>query len=445
MPWQRDIADVALEIDPVTKRLVYRQVTITVPRQSGKTTLILAIAVHRALAMGPAQNISYAAQTRIEARKKWEDDHLPELLASPFAKLLRVRKAPGNEAFIWRNGSRHGIVSATRKAGHGPVLDLAFIDEAFAQEDDRLEQAFKPSMVTRDQPQLYIVSTAGHALSLYLQGKVQAGRAAAEMGLNRGSAYLEYSAPEDADPADPATWWGCMPALGHTVREEAIAADFTSMKLGEFRRAYLNQWTDGLPEEWSVISEDAWRACADEESPLPGRPVAIALDVKPGEATGCIAVAGARDDGRVVGEIPRDCHRPGDGTSWMIPRALELRAKYRPCAIIIDKNSPAACLVGEAERAGLEFVAPTTAEVGQAFGLFWVSVADRVFCHLGNLQPQLRDAVKGAARRDIGDGAHAWARKNTSVDISPLCAVTMACWGFQKYGSLHYDLLRSVR
>ena len=56
-----------------------------------------------------------------------------------------------------------------------------------------------------------------------------------------------------------------------------------------------------------------------------------------------------------------------------------------------------------------------------------------------------RDAVKGAARRDIGDGLQAWARKNSAVDISPLCAVTLAVWAHNKYGKRSYNLLNSVR
>src|SRR4051812_41305730 len=84
MPWQRDVIDVAMEVNPATGRLAYREVGLTVPRQSGKTSLILATAVHRALGFGRRQNISYAAQTRQDARKKWEDEHLVILGASPF-------------------------------------------------------------------------------------------------------------------------------------------------------------------------------------------------------------------------------------------------------------------------------------------------------------------------------------------------------------------------
>jgi phage terminase large subunit-like protein len=39
MPWQRLVLDTALEINPLTKRLAYREVRLTVPRQQGKSTL----------------------------------------------------------------------------------------------------------------------------------------------------------------------------------------------------------------------------------------------------------------------------------------------------------------------------------------------------------------------------------------------------------------------
>jgi phage terminase large subunit-like protein len=51
MPWQQDAADVAYEYDPVTGLFRYDEVDITVPRQSGKTTLTLAKKVHRLTVM----------------------------------------------------------------------------------------------------------------------------------------------------------------------------------------------------------------------------------------------------------------------------------------------------------------------------------------------------------------------------------------------------------
>src|SRR5881394_1733943 len=143
MPWQRDVLDTALEVDPDTGLLVYREVVLTVPRQSGKTWLLLCLMVHRALGFGEPQSIVYAAQTRIEARKKWEDDFVRRLQRSGLRHQFQVRKQIGQESIRWNNGSLHGITSGTEKSGHGATLDLAVLDEAFAHEDARLEQALK--------------------------------------------------------------------------------------------------------------------------------------------------------------------------------------------------------------------------------------------------------------------------------------------------------------
>src|SRR5258708_5970896 len=59
MPWQRDTADVAMEIDPATGLLAYRTVIITVPRQSGKTKQEIAEAGHRGLRVRGGQRCQY--------------------------------------------------------------------------------------------------------------------------------------------------------------------------------------------------------------------------------------------------------------------------------------------------------------------------------------------------------------------------------------------------
>jgi len=436
MPWQRHVADVALEVDPATGRLAYREVVLTVPRQSGKTTLILAAAVQRALGFGGRQNIVYTAQTRLDARKKWEDEHLPVLKASSFESLFRARKTTGNEAFVWRNGSSHGLVSATKKSGHGPTLDLAFLDEAFAHEDDRLEQAFRPAMITRPEPQLWVVSTAGTLASTYLRGKVTAGRGRIEAGSATTSAYFEWSAPEDSDPLDRAVWWGCMPALGHTITEAAIQTELDAMLqehgpdgLRLFRRAYLNQWADEFAQQWLVVPKSAWSARAGAAG-APDSPVAFALAVAwPDAEFGSIAVVGRRNGEMLVQVVE---HRPG--TAWMVDRAVELQAAHQPCAFVIDPGGPAGRLIADLEAAGVELVQPSSREVAQAAGQFYTGVmGDEPFIRHYD-QPELSGALAAVQKRPLGD-AWTWARKGLA-DISPLEAVTLAAWGHATRGHI---------
>ena len=429
MPWQRFVADTALEIDPGTGRLAYREIGLTVPRQSGKTTLILALAVHRALGFdGQRQVIAYGAQTRNDARIKWEDEHVLALERSKvFRKLFSVRKTNGNEAILWRNGSKHGIVANTEKSGHGATLDLGFLDEAFSQVDNRMEQAFKPAMITRPQPQLWVVSTAGTDTSVYLKQKMSAGRAQVDADASRGLAYFEWSAPEDADPADPAVWRSCMPALGHTISEEAIAADFTSMELVEFQRAYLNQW----PERGAVdpvISAGQWARVRDAGS-VPVDPVVFAVDATPDRSAAAIAVAGRRADG--LGHV--EVAESRAGTGWLLDRVCEMFARNRPAALVLDPASAAGSLLPGLQDRGIDPVLVTGREMAQACGQFFEDAVENVaFRHRD--QPELNRALSGAQKRRLSD-AWAWDKRSSSADISPLVAATLAWHGVAKHGT----------
>jgi Phage Terminase len=184
--------------------------------------------------------VLYSAQSRLHAHKKWEDEHVAALKASPFAGEFTVRYQRGDEAIRWGNGSLHGITAPGETAGHSEVLDMAVVDEAWAHEGSRLEQGLSPTMITRAQPQLWVVSTAGTARSAYLRGKVEAGRANTARGRHSSVAYFEWAARDGADPADPATWRSCMPALGRTITLTRVRAEFERLSLADFCRAYLN-------------------------------------------------------------------------------------------------------------------------------------------------------------------------------------------------------------
>jgi phage terminase large subunit-like protein len=420
MPWQQQVADVALEVDPVTKAFAYRDVVLTVPRQSGKTQLLLVLVLARAL-MAPQQQVRYTAQTGADARKKLIDDWLPVLNGSAFCGQYRVRLTNGHEALIFTNGSHVGLVATTRKTGHGGSIDLGILDEAFAHPDARLEQALKPAMITRSQPQMWVVSTAGTPdESPYLWSKVETGRQLAEQGINTGVAYFEWSAEDDADPSDPATWRSCMPALGHTISESAVAADFASMPLSEFRRAYLNSWVTMSAEP--VVPIDVWLALADPRSSA-GDPVALAFDVSPDRSHAAIACAGKRKDGLIHVEVVD--HRRG--TNWVVDRVAQLVRVHRPVGVWCDPAGPAGSLIPEltAQRLKRSFTVDAR-EMTQACGVFFDAVTQGRLRHLGT--PELVTALDGASRRQLAD-SWAWSRKSSSVDISPLVAVTLALWG----------------
>jgi phage terminase large subunit-like protein len=430
MSWQQQVADTALELrDDGT--LAYRDVVVHVPRQQGKSRLLLVVMLARALAE-PRQGIRYSAQSGVMARSKLVDDWLPELQQSPIGSMFTTRLVNGHEALRFSNGSRIELVATTRKSGHGLVIDLAVIDEAFALADSRLEQALKPAMVTRPSPQLWVVSTAGTPEeSPYLWSKVEAGRQLAGAGLDVGVAYFEWSAPEDADPADREAWYSCMPALGHTIDESAIEADLASMPLPDFQRAYLNQWR--APASDPVIPLERWRELADpySESPVPQ---VLAIDASPEGTTDTAAIAAAaqRDDGRIhVGVLE---HGPGRG--WVVERMAELFREHSRRKVLVDARGPARELVDDLEHAGVRRIVVTSAgEMTMACEGFLRAVNEGRIAHRGTAE--LTAAIDGARKRTLGD-SWAWKRRGSSSDITPLVGATLAHFGCRNESARRY-------
>lgn len=418
MPWQRQVADVALELLPGTKIPAYREVGVTVPRQSGKTTLVLALEVHRALRWGGIQRIAYTAQTGMDARRKILDDQVPLLETSALWPAVKdVFRATGREGVIFKTGSRIDVLASKISSGHGRTVDLGVIDEAFDDVDDRREQALIPAMSTRAAAQLFVISTAGHSGSAYLKRKVDSGRAAVSDGLGEGTAYFEWSADEDADIDDPTTWYGCMPALGHTITESVILHARQSMTEGEFRRAFLNQWT--VSEE-RVIPAGLWNdACSDTVAP-DGRLV-LGLDVNQERSAAAISVADPEARIELIQFAP--------GVGWVVKKATKI-AKEHSAPVVIDTYGPAASLTSELEAAGVEVIGYSTREVAQACGSFYDGIADgRISLRR---HPDLDLAAAAARRRTVGD-TWVWGRSATGEDISPLISATLAHAGAQSH------------
>lgn len=421
MPWQQYVADVSLEIDPVTGRLAYDEFRITVPRQSGKSTWLLAKAVHRASAtpfFGPRQQIVYTAQTRKDARKKFEEDFAADLEVA-----RRFRAEPhwgnGNEHIRFPNRSRFGIESTTEKAGHGGTLDEAYIDEAFAQVDGRLEQAFGPAMITRSNTQTGVVSTAGWLDgSPYLEAKVSHGRALIEADELSSAAYFEWSAPQDADPFDRSVWRGCMPALGFTISEEAIAAELVRFEsspegLNGFRRAYLNQWVPKGAASVAVPVE-SWLACADSSSLIARRPF-LALSMTPDRSMVSLAGAGRRSDGLVHVEIVR--HGPPGTVTAADVAAV---ARRQGAAVMVHPGHAAGSMIPDliSERVRVEPV--TSGDYTRGCGAFFDLVTAQQLRYLPP-QPDL-DAALSRATRKLSSDAWRW----SGNEISALVAATQA-------------------
>lgn len=411
MPWQQLVADVGLELDTDTGLPAYREIVVTVPRQSGKTTLVLGWELQRALRWPTVQRCAYTAQTGWDARRKLIDDQAPLINHSPMrAAVDRVFRGAGTEAIVFKNGSRIDVLATSEAAGHGRTIDLGVIDEAFADTDDRREQALLPAMATRAAAQILVVSTAGTEASVYLNRKIEAGRAAVTNGDRTGIAYFEWSADEAADIDDPRTWRSCMPALGHTIDEQVVAHARATMSEGDFRRSWLNQATTS---DERIIPASVWDQVCDPLVRPEGR-LAFAVDVNAERSAASIAVSDEQ------GRIELVDHRPG--VSWIVERIRELIARW-DAPVVLDGYGPAGSLLDAIEGAGVHVEKLSSRQVANACGVFYDAVSDR---KLQIRRHDLLDEAIAAARRRTSGDSWSWARSDTSADISPLVAITLA-------------------
>ncbi len=417
MPWQRQVVDAALEYDEASGRPAYREVWVTVPRQSGKTLAMAVVMLERAIARVDPQRIAYTAQTGWDARKKLIEDIAPEITGSPLGDTVtRVLRGAGMEAVEFKNGSRIEVLPSTPAAGHGKTLDLGVIDEAFHDGDLRREQSMIPAMATKPDAQILGISTAGTDASVLLNRKVEQGRRAVAEGADSGIAYFEWSAaPDDADRiGDPKLWATFMPALGHTIDESVVQHAFDTMELDEFLRAFGNIPTIGDTRE---IPPGLWDAVALEDA-APAGGLAVAVDCTPDRSHVSVVVADADGQVEVVD------HRTGTG--WVVDRVTQVAAEGH--AVFVDEGGPAGTFCDPLEAAGVEVVRLGTREFVQACSGFYDAIVEQTI----RVRPSaaLDAAVVAAAKRSVSD-SWAWARKVGSYDVSPLVAASIAVWGTQ--------------
>lgn len=437
MPWQQQVIDVATEIDPVTGGLWYREVDFGVPRQSGKTTLLLPKFVWRAEAahlLGGRQKMLYAAQTGKDAVDKFDEDYIEDLAAARVMRgRYRVTNNQGRKRIRFRSGSYLAPVATTTKAGHGKTLDDGTLDEAWAQTDNRVEAAWRPAMITREQAQLWVTSTAGTAASVYWRAKVLKGRAIAEAkDPTSRVAYFEWSMDPTADPYNPDNWWSCMPALGFTITEDAIRHELETIEGGlpEWLRAYANLWPDDVEDAVWLLPKSSWMGkCLDPMSVRSGPP-ALAVVVSPNRSMTSIAYAAVREDGLPMVQVVQR----GQGTDWAAAELGHLARDKGATCVVMNGAGPVSNLKDDIERE-LANVCPlevlTAGDEADACGSIYDAVVTEQLRQTG--QTELDIAVAGLAKRILQGGRWAWDMMRAEVDTAPAVAVTEALWGLAKH------------
>jgi hypothetical protein len=357
----------------------------------------------------------HTAQTGQAARKKWRE-LVDTVVASPMGELVAgsPRKAAGNEALVFVNGSELRPHPPTRDGLHGEQGDHNDIDEGWAYDELQgadVMQAIRPTHATRPGAQTWVWSTRGDRSSTWFHGLIEQGYA----GLP-GIALFDFGIPDDADPLDIDVIERHHPAVGYTIEREFLIAERAGMPPGEYARAYGNRPT-GAGER--VIPAEPWTD-ARTVDPLPaGRPaygIAVA-----GDGSSAALVAAVLDGaGRPWVEVVE--HRPG--RSWLVDRVADLQDSGQ--GIAVDRRGPAAPVADALELRGVELLQFGITDAAAGCQDLFDRVTDPAGPRLLHRSHEgLDTAVDTAERRFVGDGGWVWKRNPHSA---PLEAATLAAW-----------------
>jgi hypothetical protein len=348
------------------------------------------------------------------------------------ARMVGIRTGNGKEQIELQDGTRILFASRTASGRRGFTGDLLIWNEAMELSDAAVGSVM-PTISAKTMGRFPGVQIwyAGSAVNQETMADgVQLSRVRTR-GL-KGSptlAYFEWSAEDDDDLDDPNSWVKGNPGLGIRIDPAHIHAEREAMPRDQFavERGGIGNWFDVTADAGRVISKSVWASCAEHDATQHiVSDLFFAIDCDPDQTWGSIAVGGKRADGRIQVAVVE--HRPR--VDWLVDAVLALRAEHPRARFVVDRGGPASDQIDllEIQRVrGKRLVeADTTFYRNACIGFVTAAHADQL--RYPAPQPELDDALAGAVKARMVD-SWKWSRaKSTSVEISPLIAVTMAYW-----------------
>jgi hypothetical protein len=430
-PWQRYVLKGGLG-ERADGRWSAFEVAVIVARQNGKGSVIEARELGGLYLFGSRLILHSAHEfkTAVEGFRRilWLIDNTDDLRK----RVKKVTNSHGDEGIELLNGARLRFMARTRGSGRGFSGDELHLDEAYNLSPESVA-AMLPTLSARPNPQIWYYSSAPLLDSLQLRALQARGRAGTASRL----AYFEFSAPADSDLDSMDAAYQANPALGFRLSEEFILTEREAMDDASYARERLSIEED--PSAAGLFDMLLW---AELVTSVPlADPLCLAIDTTPERSMTSIGAAGAlqevpglRGVARMDGLLGVDVIDNRPGTGWVVERVVDLWARHRPIAVVIDEKSAAAMFIQDLRNRGVRVEVANTSNLAEASSQFYGrTLPDSLTLrHPGH--PGLTAALAGAKKRDLGgDGAWAFTRRDVTVDVSPLISVTLAAWGYGRF------------
>jgi phage terminase large subunit-like protein len=292
----------------------YTHIWLEIPKKQAKSIIMSALSLYMTGADGEK-----GAQVRVVAADKYQ----ARIIFDAGRKMVEFDKTLSKSFHVLKDSITHKatnsyciVLSSDVESKHGPNISTLFIDEMHAQSNRDLYDTLEKGTAARDQPLVFITTTAGykytfaHDMSLeardILEGRVQSGHWYVRMfGMSEERAMKEWDTE--------AAWREVNPGYGITVGKNYYMRKVEDCKrspaeVAAFWRLHLNVWT-GSDKSWEVVpywnNSDHGKVPEEE---LHGRECYCGIDFAP-----------KRDTSAVVYLFPpKDAGNKGPDGKWIV-------------------------------------------------------------------------------------------------------------------------------
>ena len=436
--WQADVQDDWLGR---TKEGGYTSTLcgLCVGRQNGKNGCIEIRELFGMVELG--EKILHTAHEVKTARKAFKrlKYFFGEKANDPFAKfpelnalVAEVRNTNGQEAIVLTNGGSVEFIARSKGSGRGYTVDVLVLDEAQQLTEAELEALLSTISAAESPPQMIITGTApnpdkGETAEVFT-------RVRNIQGKSNSLAWTDFGVADGPLPDidDQQTLANSNPALGTRLHQSVLDLERLLLSPEGYARERLGWWGDPEMVGSGVVDMATWALRSHPNSAPPIR-AAISIDVSPNRSTSSIGVAGDGTGGRTL-VISRTQY----GTTWLVPALVKLIEKRDIVEVVLYPSSQAGALIPDLIAAGIEFVTVNSQEMGQSCAAFQTAITENTIEHVGQIE--LDAAVSNAKTRFVNE-AELWNRRDHSIDISPLVAVSTAAFRWALQGD--YEILDS--
>lgn len=260
----------------------FRRVYLQVSRKNGKTFFASGVGLYD-LVTEPGSEVYSAATKKDQAKIAFEAAKSTVNYSKTLKKLIKPHAHS-----ITCNDGKFIPLSADSQTQDGLNPSCGIIDEYHAHKTDELLNVIESGMGMREQPLIFIITTAGHNLSYPCHEEYE--RCCKMLEGQKGFENEEYAAfiyeldPKD-DYKNPSNWIKANPCLdlpgavsSDSIRSALLEAEQKPSKLAEFLTKRMDVWVNNA-DTW--IDAQHWSRCHKRfsEKRLEGLRCWVALDL----------------------------------------------------------------------------------------------------------------------------------------------------------------------